>query len=91
MLQAAYVVTKTSIKRIGLCCKRGLLPRKELDVERRGFFWAGLMLVLVVSAYLVPYGLLSGVDAWYGSFLFWTLFGFLAILVIAAMTFSWRD
>ncbi|CAN5706667.1 hypothetical protein BH24ACT22_BH24ACT22_00640 [soil metagenome] len=74
-----------------MCYKRGLLLRKELYVERRGVFWAGFVLVLVASAYIVPYALLAGVDAWYGSFLFWTVFGFLAIVVIAAMTFSWRD
>ena len=60
-------------------------------MEKRGIFWAGVMLALVGLAYLVPYALLSGVDVWYGSFLFWTVFGLLAIVVIAAITFSWRD
>ena len=46
---------------------------------------------LVVLAFAVPYTVLSGVDAWYGSFLFWAVFGFLAIVVIAGMTFGWRD
>lgn len=60
-------------------------------VERRGIFWIGLALLLVVLAYLVPYTVLSGVDAWYGSFLFWAVFGLAAILVNAAITSSWRD
>lgn len=60
-------------------------------MERRGIFWALVMLALVASAYVVPYTVLSGVDAWYGSFLFWAVFGALAIFVIAAMTRSWRD
>jgi hypothetical protein len=60
-------------------------------LERRGVVWAGIVLILVVSAYLVPYMLLSGMDAWYGSFLFWMVFGLAAIVAIWAMTRSWRD
>lgn len=48
-------------------------------------------MVLVLLAYVVPYTVLSGMDAWYGSFLFWTVFGLAAILVNAAITRSWRD
>jgi cyanate permease len=60
-------------------------------MDRRGVFWAVVMLVLVALAFVVPYTLLSGVDAWYGSFLFWTLFGAAAIAVNAIVTASWRD
>lgn len=60
-------------------------------MERRGIVWAGVVSVLVVLAYLVPYTLLSGVDRWYGSFLFWTVFGLATIAVIWAMTRGWRD
>jgi cyanate permease len=60
-------------------------------MERRVVAWAGAVLVLVLLAYLVPYTLLSRVDAWYGSFLFWMVFGLVAIAAIWAMTRSWRD
>ncbi|MGF1471149.1 MAG: hypothetical protein ACFB50_05310 [Rubrobacteraceae bacterium] len=60
-------------------------------MERKGFAWAGVVLVLVLLAYVVPYTVLSGVDAWYGAFLFWVVFGALAIAVIALITSSWRD
>lgn len=60
-------------------------------MERRGIIWAGVAVALVLLAYVVPYTVLSGVDAWYGSFLFWTLFGLAAILVNAAITGSWKD
>jgi hypothetical protein len=60
-------------------------------MERRGLAWAGVVFVLVVLAYLVPYTLLSEVDRWYGSFLYWAAFGLAAIAVIWAMTRSWRD
>ena len=60
-------------------------------MERRGVVWAGAVLVLVVLAYVVPYTLLAEVDRWYGSFLFWMVFGLAAIVAIWAMTRSWRD
>lgn len=60
-------------------------------MERRGIIWALAMAVLLVLAYLVPYTVLSRVDAWYGSFLFWTVFGLLATAAIWTMTASWRD
>jgi hypothetical protein len=60
-------------------------------MERRGIAWAGVVFVLVVLAYVVPYTLLSTVDRWYGSFLFWTAFGLVSIAAIWAMTRSWRD
>lgn len=60
-------------------------------MERRGFVWAGVVMILVVLAYVMPYTVLSGVDAWYGAFIFWVIFGALAIAVIALITSSWRD
>lgn len=60
-------------------------------MERRGVFWAIVMTFLVVLAYVVPYTILSGVDVWYGSFLFWTAFGLASIAAIWTMTASWRD
>lgn len=53
--------------------------------------WAGVMLALVASAFVVPYTLLSGVDAWYGSFLFWTIFALISIGVNALIVRRWRD
>lgn len=60
-------------------------------MERKGIIWAAVMALLVLLAYVVPYTVLSGVDHWYGSFLFWTVFGLVAIAAIWAVTASWRD
>jgi hypothetical protein len=49
------------------------------------------MAALVVLAYVVPYTVLSGVDAWYGAFLFWTLFAVAAIAGILVVAAGWRD
>jgi hypothetical protein len=60
-------------------------------MKRRGVFFLVAALFLVLAAYVVPYTVLSGIDAWYGSFLFWAAFGFAAILLNAAITSTWRD
>ncbi|MGH3086809.1 MAG: hypothetical protein ACRDSJ_05760 [Rubrobacteraceae bacterium] len=60
-------------------------------MERGGVFWVGVMLALVALAYLAPYTILSGVDHVFGSFLFWVVFGLVAICVNAAIAMRWRD
>lgn len=55
--------------------------------ERRA--GAMLLALLILSAHVVPYTLLSGVKAWYGSFLYWTLFAVASIAVIAWITAPW--
>lgn len=87
MLQIAYIVTDSSSKRRRRCYEL----TEVVEVERRGLFWAGLLAGLVALAYAVPYLVLSGVDAWYGSFLFWVVFGLAAVGSIAVMTRGWRD
>jgi hypothetical protein len=91
MLQIAYIVTERGIKRSLHELQIEKQREGRLALERRGVVWAGVVLVLVVLAYVVPYTLLAEVDRWYGSFLFWTVFGLAAIVVIWALTRSWRD
>ena len=60
-------------------------------MERRGIFWLGVLLMLVVLAFVAPYTVLSGVDRWYGAFLFWVLFALAAIGVNFAIVRRWKD
>lgn len=60
-------------------------------MERRGMAWAGVLAGLVVLAFVVPYALLSGIDAWYGSFLFWILFVLVAIAINTLIMWRWKD
>ena len=59
--------------------------------ERRGGIWLVLLAVAILLAYIVPYTVLSGVEAWQGAFLFWTLFGIVAIGLIARLVAEWRS
>ncbi|GHA87357.1 hypothetical protein [Modicisalibacter luteus] len=45
-----------------------------------------LVWLLLLLSYVVPYTLLRGIHAWYGSFLFWTLVGLLVIVLNVVMT-----
>ncbi|MDI5984287.1 hypothetical protein QLQ85_05765 [Halomonas sp. M4R5S39] len=50
--------------------------------------WIWLVWAVVLLCYLVPYTLLTDVQAWYGSFLFWTIAG---LAVIALNLFITKD
>ncbi|WNK19004.1 hypothetical protein P1P91_08915 [Halomonas piscis] len=53
-------------------------------MPRSRWIWAVWGLVLL--SYLIPYTLLTRVQAWYGSFLFWTLVGLAVIALNIVMT-----
>ncbi|KRE38939.1 hypothetical protein ASG73_00790 [Janibacter sp. Soil728] len=53
--------------------------------------WLIVPLVLILLSFVLPYTLLSDVDAWYGSFLFWTLATAVVIGVNAVISSRWED
>lgn len=54
-------------------------------------WWLWVPLVLILLSFLLPYTVFSGVDAWYGSFLFWTIATAAVIGVNAIVSSDWRD
>lgn len=53
--------------------------------------WIWAVWALVVLAFVLPYGPLRGVHAWYGSFLVWTLIGIAVVAVNVLITRSFTD
>lgn len=53
--------------------------------------WLIVVGALVFLAFVVPFTLLTNVDAWYGSFLFWTVLTAAVIGINAFISSSWRD
>ncbi|WP_099157620.1 hypothetical protein [Virgibacillus ndiopensis] len=51
--------------------------------------WGVLILLLILLAYILPYSILSGVQAWYGSFLLWGIIGLLIIIANFMVTKDW--
>ncbi len=53
--------------------------------------WIGLVWLVVVLSYVVPYTLLTHVQVWYGSLLFWSVAGALVIVLNVIITKDFRD
>ena len=49
------------------------------------------VVLLVLSAYIVPFVFLNRIHAWYGSFLCWILFALAVMGLIVRSTRTWRD
>lgn len=58
---------------------------------QRGNKWIWLVWGVVLLCYLVPYTLLTNVQAWYGSFLFWTVAGLAVIVLNVLLTRNFRE
>lgn len=52
-------------------------------------FWGVLILLLILLAYILPYTVFSGIQAWYGSFLVWGIIGILIIIANIMVTKDW--
>jgi len=52
--------------------------------------WVIWFLVLVLSAFIVPFYLLSGVEKVYGAFLYWGIFALAAMISVGVITGKWR-
>jgi len=50
-----------------------------------------LYIALVLSAYIVPYTVLSGAERLSGSFLYWTIFGLVCITLLFIMMGKWKN
>jgi hypothetical protein len=50
-----------------------------------------VVLVLILLCYVVPFTILRDVDAWYGSFLFWSVVSAVVIGINAVVSSAWRD
>ena len=60
-----------------------------MNESKRG--WLIPVAHLILLSYLLPYTVLSDVDAWYGSFLFWTLATAAVIGINAVVSSDWKD
>lgn len=53
--------------------------------------WVYVIGAVIVLSCLLPYTLLSGVQAWYGVFLFWSIMGIVIIVANVMLTADWED
>lgn len=60
-------------------------------MQKSRAIWLVPVALIMLLNFMVPYTLLSGVDAWYGSFLFWTLATLVVIGINAVVSSAWKD
>ena len=53
--------------------------------------WVVWFMVLVLSAFIVPYQFLSEITRVYGAFLYWGLFALAAMISVGFITARWRE
>lgn len=51
-----------------------------------GTIWA-----TIIACFIVPFTLLRDVDAWYGSFLFWSLASLVVIAINWILSSDWKE
>ncbi len=65
------------------------MENKKLKKLR--LFYSLLILLLVISAFVVPYTLLNSINLFKGSFLFWNFFALLIIFLTIKIVSHWED
>lgn len=60
-------------------------------MAKRELFWGFMSILVILSAYFIPYTVLTGVEKWYGSFLLWILVGVVVIIINLFITRNWRS
>lgn len=58
--------------------------------KREGIF-AIIITILILSAFIIPFTVLSNVEKWYGSFLFWIVITVIIIILNHFLTRNWGD
>lgn len=61
-------------------------------MNRTGKAWLLIpILVIILLSFLLPYTVFRDVDAWYGSFLFWSVATAVVIGLNAVVSADWKD
>lgn len=47
--------------------------------------------IIVFAAFIIPFTLLTGVEKWYGSFLFWLISALIVIVCNTMLTKDWSN
>ncbi len=64
---------------------------KKDELKKKRIIWVIWLVILIISAYFVPFVLLRGINQVEASFLYWTVFAVAAILSTIKITTYWSD
>lgn len=65
------------------------MDNKKLSKLR--FIWIFWLILLILSAFIIPYQFLNEVKSISGAFLYWSIFAIVAIFSTIKITSYWRD
>jgi len=60
-------------------------------LKKMRLFYTFLILILVISAFAVPYTMLNQINLFRGAFLFWSLFALTVIFLTIKITTYWSE
>lgn len=63
-------------------------PRRNIPRKRRRTL-LGTILVIILAMFVLPYTLLTDINAWYGSFLFWTVATVIVLGIVTYLSWGW--
>lgn len=64
---------------------------KKRKLQKLRWLYLSLILILVISAFVVPYTLLTSINLFRGAFLFWLVFALIVIFLTIKITSYWRE
>ncbi|HED23647.1 MAG TPA: hypothetical protein ENN91_00810 [Firmicutes bacterium] len=63
-----------------------------MSLERQRLLWVIVFLVVVLSAFIVPFTpIMTNLAKFYGAFLFWSIFALVVIAFLGIITARWKD
>lgn len=63
----------------------------ENKLKKLRWIYAALIIILVITAFIVPFTLLSAINLFEAAFLFWMIFSLVVILLTIKITTYWRN
>lgn len=64
---------------------------EEKRLKKLRFIFIALILLLVISAFIIPYQLLNTINLFQGAFLYWSLFALIIIFLTIKITSYWEE
>ncbi|MEN2768253.1 hypothetical protein [Ornithinibacillus xuwenensis] len=62
-----------------------------MENKKSNRFWGFIIVLAILLAYIIPFSVLSTIQAWNGSFLYWGITGVVIILANIMITRDWRE
>lgn len=64
---------------------------KKKNLKKLRFIFTALILLLVISAFIIPYLFLNDFNLFQGAFLYWSLFALIIIFLTIKITSYWEE